>query len=198
MNVSERERRLLIGLVPALMITVFVYYWTEPSSSVTPVVADTAAAIDVAQARLDRVRAISATIPPLQDLKQKSSAELAQWEKRLVQADTPAQAQAQLLQIFRRVARLQGPSLDIRSSDLGTVQPSNGYSEIAMNINVECQIEGLLNLLTDIASQPEFLSWRDLRVSSPDNKQKRIVVSLTLLALAPAKLIPRPAGANRG
>ena len=198
MNVTERERRLLIGLVPALMITVFVYYWTEPSSSVTPVVADTAAAIDVAQARLDRVRAISATIPPLQDLKQKSSAELAQWEKRLVQADTPAQAQAQLLQIFRRVARLQGPSLDIRSSDLGTVQPSNGYSEIAMNINVECQIEGLLNLLTDIASQPEFLSWRDLRVSSPDNKQKRIVVSLTLLALAPAKLIPRPAGANRG
>ena len=106
--------------------------------------------------------------------------------------------QVLLLQIFRRVARLQGPSLDIRSSDLGTVQPSNGYSEIAMNINVECQIEGLLNLLTDIASQPEFLSWRDLRVSSTDNKQKRIVVSLTLLALAPAKLIPRPAGANRG
>lgn len=198
MNVTERERRLLIGLVPALMITVFVYYWTEPSSSVAPVVADTAAAIDVAQARLDRVRAISATIPPLQDLKQKSSAELAQWEKRLVQADTPAQAQAQLLQIFRRVARLQGPSLDIRGSDLGTVQPSNGYSEIAMNVNVECQIEGLINLLTDIAAQPEFLSWRDLRVSSPDNKQKRIIVSLTLLALAPAKLIPRPAGANRG
>lgn len=198
MNISERERRLLIGLVPALMISVFVYYWTEPSSSVAPVVADTAAAIDVAQARLDRVRAISATIPPLQNLKLKSSAELAQWEKRLVQADTPAQAQAQLLQIFRRVARLQGASLDIRGSDLGSVQPANGYSEIAMNVNIECQIEGLLNLLTDLASQPEFLSWRDVHISSPENKQKRLLVSFTLMALAPAKLISRPVGANRG
>ena len=198
MNVSERERRLLIALVPALMITAFVYFWTEPSSSAAPVVTDTAAAIDIAQARLDRVRAIAAMVPPLQDLKQKTAAELALWDKRLVQADTAAQAQAQLLQIFRRVARLQGATVEIRSSDLGTVQPSNAYAEIALNVTVDCQVEGLLNLLTDIASQPEFLSWRDLRVSSPDSKQKRINVSLTLLALAPAKLIARPAGGNRG
>lgn len=198
MNITERERRLLIALVPVLLITLFVYYWTEPSTSAAPVVADTAAAIDIAQARLDRVRAVAATVPPLRDLKQKTGAELAQWEKRLVQADTPAQAQAQLLQIFRRVARQQGPTLEIRGSDLGTVQPSNAYAEIALNVNIDCQVENLLNLLTDIASQPELLSWRDLRVTSQDNKQKRIMVSLTLLALAPAKLINRPAGANRG
>ena len=113
-------------------------------------------------------------------------------------ADTPAQAQALLNQIFRRIARVQGTAVEIRGTDIGTVQPSGSYSEIALNVNFDCRIEGLANLLTDIASQPEFLAWRDLRISSPDSKLKRINVTLTFVGLAPAKLLPAAQGANRG
>ena len=196
-KLSERERRLLIGLIPALIITAAVYFWTEPSTSVAPII-DHAAAIDAARIRLDRSRATAATLPSLQDAKKTADASLAVWEKRLIQADTPAQAQALLNQIFRRIARVQGPSVEIRGTDIGTVQPSGSYSEISLNVTFDCQIEGLANLLTDIASQPEFLAWRDLRISSPDSKLKRINVTLTFVGLAPAKLLPAAQGANRG
>ena len=198
MSITERERRLLILLIPSVIISAFVYYWTEPATTAVPVVADTGLSIEQAQLRLAKARATAAQVPTLQELKKKTEADLAAWEKRLIIADTPAQAQAQLLQVFRRVARLQGPYVELRSSDIGTVQRLNAYSEISMTVAFDCQIEGLVNLLTDIASQPEFLSWRDLRISSPDSKQKRINVSFTLLGLAPAKLMPTPVGAKRG
>ncbi len=196
-KLSERERRLLIGLIPALVITVAVYFYTEPSSSVAPII-DHAAAIEAARIRLDRSRVTAATLPGRQDSKKAVDASLAVWEKRLIQADTPAQAQALLNQIFRRIARVQGPAVEIRGTDIGTVQPSGSYSEIALNVNFDCRIEGLANLLTDIASQPEFLAWRDLRIVSPDSKLKRITVTLTFVGLAPAKLLATPQGANRG
>lgn len=196
-KLSQRERRLLIGLIPALIITVAVYFYTEPSSSVAPII-DHTAAIEAARIRLDKSRATAATLPNRQDTRKTTDASLSVWEKRLIQADTPAQAQALLNQIFRRIARVQGPAVEIRGTDIGTVQPSGSYSEIALNVNFDCRIEGLANLLTDISSQPEFLVWRDLRIVSPDTKLKRITVTLTFVGLAPAKLLATSKGANRG
>lgn len=196
-NLSDRERKLVMALIPTLLITAIVYYMTEPSATVAPVV-DTSAAIESARVRLERARIIAAQLPSRQDTKKALDASLANWEKRLITADTPAQAQAQLNQIFRRIARVQGPTVDIRSIDIGTVQPLDGYAEIVLNIAFDCQVEGLVNLLTDVASQPEFLSWRDIRISSPDSKQKRITVSMTLLGIAPAKLLPKTPGGGRG
>jgi hypothetical protein len=196
-NISDRERKLLMALVPALIITAIVYYATEPSSSVAPVV-DTAAAIDTAKLRLENARITAAQLPARQEAKKSLDAGLATWEKRLITADTAAQAQAQLNQIFRRVARVQGPTVEIRGIDIGSVQPIDKFAEIVVNVSFDCQVEGLVNLLTDIASQPEFLSWRDVRVSSPDSKLKRINVTMTLIGLAPAKLLAKPQTAGRG
>ena len=196
-NLSDRERKLLMALVPALLITAIVYYVTEPSTSAAPVV-DTAAAIDTARIRLERARVTAAQLPARQDAKKALDASLATWEKRLITADTAAQAQAQLNQIFRRVARVQGPTVEIRSIDIGNVQPIDKYAEIVLSVSFDCQVEGLVNLLTDLSSQPEFLSWRDVRVSSPESKQKRINVSMTLIGLAPAKLLVRPQTGGRG
>lgn len=196
-RLSDRERKLVIGLIPALLVTAIVYYVTEPSSTAAPLV-DTPAAIEVARLRLDRARSISAQLPARQDAKKALDTSIGGWEKRLINADTPAQAQAQLNQIFRRIARVQGPTVDIRSIDIGTVQAAGSYAEIILNVSFDCQVEGLVNLLTDLSSQPEFLSWRDIRVSSPDSKQKRINVSMTLIGLAPAKLMTRTQPGGRG
>ena len=196
-NLSDRERKLLFALVPALLITAFVYFWTEPSAGAPPVV-DTAAAIEVAKLRLDRARATAALLPARQDTQKSLQSSLASIEKRFVMADTSAQAQAQLNQIFRRVARAQGPAVEIRGMDIGSIQPVDAYAEILININIDCQVEGLVNLLTDIAAQPEALGWRDLRVSATDSKQKRLNVSLTLIGLTRAKPAAKPATGSRG
>jgi len=78
------------------------------------------------------------------------------------------------------------------------VQASGNYSEIILNVSFDCQVEGLVNLLTDLSSQSEYLSWRDVRVASPDSKQKRINVSMTLIGLAPAKLLTKAQPGGRG
>lgn len=194
---SERERKLVLSLIPALIVTAIVYFYTESSPSAAPTM-DSAAAIEVAKVRLDRARGVAATLPALQDSRKSLDAGLAVWNKRLITADTPAQAQAQLNQTFRRIARLQGPAVEIRNMDLGSVHAANAFTEILVSVSFDCQVEGLVNLLTDLSAQPEFLTWRDLRVVSPDSKQKRINVSMVLVAIGPAKLAPRPAQAVRG
>ena len=196
-NLSDRERKLLFALVPALLVTAFVYYWTEPSAGAPPVV-DTAAAIEVAKIRLDRARATATLRPLREETKKRLQASLASAEKRFVIADTPAQAQAVLTQIFRRIARAQGPAVEIRGMDIGSIQPVNAYAEILVGVNFDCQIEGLVNLLTDLSSQPEALGWRDLRVSATDSKQKRLNVTLTFIGLTQLKQAAKPAAGGRG
>jgi hypothetical protein len=196
-NLSDRERKLLMALIPALLVTAFVYFWTEPSAGAPPVV-DTAAAIEVAKLRLDRARATSALLPARQDTRKMLQSSLASAEKRFIMADTSAQAQAQLNQIFRRIARAQGPAVEIRGMDIGSIQPVNAYAEILIGVNFDCQVEGLVNLLTDLSTQPEAIGWRDLRVSATESKQKRLNVSLTFIGLTQAKPAAKPATGSRG
>jgi hypothetical protein len=187
-QLTDRERKLIYALLPVLILAAAFEYWPESDTAAAPV-ADTAAAIEVAQARLQRARLAVATLPDREKAADTQKQELAKWEKRLITAETPAQAQAQLNQLFRRLASAQGGAVALRGIELGTLHAAAPYAEIRMNVNFECQIEGLINLLTDIAAQPELLAWRDLRVNSPDSKQKRINVSLTLVALTPASLL---------
>ncbi|GEM_PF-405448 len=196
-NLSERERKLLIALVPALVIAAFVYFWTEPSAGAAPVV-DTSAAIEVAKQRLDRARVTAALLPALQDKRKALESNLASVEKRFIVGETPAQSQAILSQIFRRIVRSQGASVEIRGMDIGSVEPSNAYAEILVNVSFDCQIEGLINLLTDISAQPEALGWRDLRVVGTESKQKRLTGSMTFIGLTPGKTPVKPPAGGRG
>ncbi len=197
-NLSERERKLVLSLIPTLLVCAAFYYWPEGGDGEVAPVMDTSAAIETARVRLDKLRATAAQTPALQEAAKKLDTNLAGWEKRLITADTPAQAQAQLNQIFRRVARLQGPAVEVRNVDIGAVLPAQHYAEVRLGVTFDCQVEGLVNLLTELSGQPEFLSWRDLRVVSQDSKQKRINVSFTLVGLTSLKLAPRVVGGNIG
>ena len=185
-SLTERERKLLTAAIPALILIGAVYFWPEAGSAVGPVL-DKAAAIETARTRLDQARVTAAQFPAKTEALKKLDANLALWRKRFIAGDTPAQAQAQLNQTFRRIARLQGPAVEIRTIDIGTVQSLQHHSEIIINVNFDCQIEGLVNLLSDLASQPEFLIWRDIRISSSDSKQKRIGVSMAIVGLTQVK-----------
>jgi hypothetical protein len=81
--------------------------------------------------------------------------------------------------------------MNLRATDIGQVIAAEDYAEVVLNVSVECQIEGLLNLLADITAQPELLSWRDLRIASTDAKTKRLSVNFYLMARAPKRLAPK-------
>jgi uncharacterized membrane-anchored protein YhcB (DUF1043 family) len=189
MKLTDRDRRLIPILVIGLIGLLAAQFW--PQQDVVAPVQNTSRELELARKQLDRYRAVAATLPKRSQDKKKADALLAATEKRLIQAETSAQAQAQLLQIFRRVVRAQNYSMDFRSSDIGRVRPEGDYAAIMLSINFECQIETLVNLLADLSAQPELLSWDDIHVIASDPRQKRISVSLTLLGFGPKKLLPK-------
>ena len=117
-------------------------------------------------------------------------------EKRLLQADTAAQAQAQVRQIVSRVARGQNPPVDIRASEFGAVKPlGTEYGEVPVTVTIECGIEQLLNIIAEMSSQPEMVAVNELRVYASNAKQKTTTVRLTVSAAVAKRLVPERKGA---
>jgi hypothetical protein len=198
MKISARERRLLLILGISFAVWLVIFNWTGNEEVVGPVEVVDAGSVAAAQLRLDKTRAMAARLPAVSEDLKRAEATLAGVEKRLLAADTPAQASAQLLNIFRRLARSQGDAVIMRSADLGTFSAAGEYAELAMIMNLDCQIESLVNLLADLTTQPELISWRDLKVGSADSKTKRLNVVITLLARCPKRLAPKTGTASAG
>jgi len=168
-------------------------YW--PSSS-TPVVVASNDSVGLAEKRLARLREIAATVPAKQEIAAKASAELATREKGLLAADTAPQAQAQLIQIVRRVGAVEAPPIEIRATELGAIRPfGDAYGEATVSVQIECRIDQLINLLASLASQPELVSAGDVRINATNVKDKTVTVRLTVSGIVPRKLVPEKKGA---
>jgi hypothetical protein len=193
MTVEDRNRRALIALA-VLAPLILAYYFISSDESAAPVVA----AVDnipAAEKRLNRLRELAGSVPGKEQILAQVSAELSQREKGLIQADTAAQAQAQLLQILRKVARSQNPPVDLRNTEMGQAKPfGKDYGEVAVSANFDCGIEQLLNLLADITAQNEAIGTSELRVGSANPKQKTMPVRLTISALVRREVIPERKG----
>jgi hypothetical protein len=196
MRLSDRERRLVTVLGISFAVWLVIFNWGGEDAPVGPVPSSDPASIEAAQLRLDRTRALAARLPAASEDLKRAEQTLAVWEKRLIVAETPAQATAQLLTIFRRLARSQGDAIVLRSADLGTLSAAGEYAEIAMNIALDCRIESLVNLLADLTAQPELIAWRDLKIASSDPKSKRLNVVFVLLARSPKRLAPKASTAT--
>ncbi len=122
-------------------------------------------------------------------------AELATREKGVIQADTLAQAQAQLVQIVRRLTSAQTPPIEVRSVEIGQARPlGEQYGEIWVPMSFECRIEQLVNLLADMTAQPELIATSELRVSAANQTDKTINVRLIISGVVPRKLVPEKRG----
>jgi hypothetical protein len=110
--------------------------------------------IPMAEKRLARLRQLAAAAPARQRALKAADAELARRENGILKAATAAQAQEQLLQIVRRVAKSQMPPVEIKNSELGTARAiSEDYGETTVTIHFECRIEQLVSLLADLTAQ---------------------------------------------
>ncbi len=120
MTIQPRDRRALAGLAVGAILALVVRFWPE---SAPPVVAPTANSTTTAEMRLARLRESAATVPAKEEILKKVSADLSLREKGILKEDTPAQAEAQLMQIIRRITSAERPPLEIRSTELNGIRP---------------------------------------------------------------------------
>lgn len=191
MKIEQRDKRAL--LVLAVGCAVLVLYLALSGESGRPQVVGAADSIPSAERRLARVRQLAAGVSGRQDVLKQVSSELAQREQGVIQADTAAQAQAQLLDVIKRVAKAQTPPLEFGTVELGqqVARLGEDYGEVQVTVPFTCHIDELLNFLADLTRQPEALATNEMRVSAGDAKQKTMRVRLTIVGVVPKRLVPQ-------
>lgn len=195
MKLGKRDQRALLILAGAVVVILVLHFWMSGKEQVEA--ARTVESIPLAEKRLEKLRKLGATLPAKEKGSQAVLAALERREKGMIQAETAPQAQAQILQIFRRIATAQTPPIDLKTVEMGQVRPlGQDYGEISVPVTFECRIEQLVNLLADLTAQPEALATRDLRISVANAKEKVMNVRLTVSGLAPRRLVPEQKGAG--
>ena len=197
MRLSPRDRRALAALAVAVVLGLAYRFW--PSSDAPAVIAPTTDNVALTEKRLAKLRETAATVPAKEKILKQVAGDLALREKGLIAADTAAQAQAQLIQIIRRVGAVENPPVEIRATEIGPVRPlSDAYGEAFVSVQIECRIDQLVNILAAIPAQPELVATSDVRVISTNAKDKAVGVRLTLSGIVPRRLVPEKskAGAN--
>ncbi|HYZ86938.1 MAG TPA: type II secretion system protein GspM [Bryobacteraceae bacterium] len=186
---SERDRRALILLAVAV-VGILLFYFTSGQPTVK-VVEASVNDVAAAERRLTRLREMKAAVPGREQVLETVKKELATREQGLLQAETAAQAQAQLLQILRRVSGEQPQPIQIRNFEPGQVRPlGEDYGEAIASVSMDCRPEQLVNLLADLTKQKELVSTSEIRVGLANRTEKTMPVRLTVSAVVPRKLVP--------
>ena len=190
MTLQTRDRRALALLAVAGLIWALAYrFW--PAEATPVIVAPAGDPVTLAETRLAKLRDTAASVPAKEDILKKVSADLAVREKGMITAETAAQAQAQLLQIVRRLGAAEIPPVDIRGTELNVIRAlGDAYGEASVSVQIDCRIDQLVNLMAAVQSQPELIATRDLRVLSSSAKEKTVSVRLTVSGVVPRRLVP--------
>ena len=190
MTNEQRDKRALMVL-GAVAVLAFIY-WMAGSSSSSVKVSAPVESIDRVEKGLANLRSRAAALPAKEVLLKQANAELAEREKGLISGDTADQAQAQLLQVLRRVAKAQTPPLEIRQVELGQPRSyGNAYGLVTVSVTVDCRIEELINLLSTLSAQPETIATDEIRFGMANAKQKTMPVRLTVSGIVAQRLAPK-------
>jgi hypothetical protein len=196
-TLRDRDKRALVVLAVVLPLAGLIYLLSGSSSSSGggSKVAAPVESVARDERRIAILRAAMATVNGKESVLKQVSAELADREKGLIPGDTAEQAQAQLLQIMRRLAKTQFPPVDLRQSELG--QPRSygeSYAKVTVSVSFDCRIDELLNLLAAISAQPEIIATDEIRCGAANPKSKSMPVRLTVSGLVPRRLVPEKKG----
>jgi len=188
---DRRTAGILVGGVLAVLILRFGVYRDAPPAVVAP-----EESIPVAQHRLERVRQLAATVSGKQAVLQQAQDELRKRETGILQADTAAQAGAQLLDVIRKAAIANG--IDARGAEeVNRVKPlANDYGEVSVTVTFACGIEQLVNFLAALTNEPEILATNEINISGGNDKNKSVQVRLSLSGVVPKKLVPEKKGVS--
>lgn len=189
LNMSGRDKRALGILAIAAVVALAFYFWPQDTGA-APV--EAAGSIPLAEQRLASVRRLASQAPVEgQQLKQLEEG-LRKDEESLIRADTPQQAQAELLQILRGVAGAQQPPIEFSNVDLGQIRAfGDHYGQVMVTVTFGCAIEQLVNLLADLTRQNVAIAPDEIRISTRNEEQKLIEVRLAVAAMVPGEMVPK-------
>jgi Tfp pilus assembly protein PilO len=188
MTTGTLDKRLVTLLAVSAAVALVLRFGVYGDNSSPTVVAASETAPQAEQ-RLDQLRRISATLDGKEAVKKQAEAELAVREKGLIQADTEAQARAQLLELTTNIARSNG--IDTHGmDDYKSRAVSSDYGEISVTVSFTCAIEQLVNFLAALANQPQILATNEIRVSGGHDKKKNVQVRVSVSGVVPRKLLP--------
>ncbi len=190
---SDREKRLLYLLGPAVLVVLFIRFvvLSDSSPSTKPILAIRSAS--QTEKQLAKLRQVAATVPAKEALLTQVDAELGLREKGVLVADTAPQAQARLLEIAKKVAKAEG--IELRGGDLGQVKNYGAdYGEATVAISFECHIEQFVNFMAGLSHEPELLAPSDLRINTANVKEKTIGIRMILGGMVPKKMVPERKG----
>jgi Tfp pilus assembly protein PilO len=194
-TIGARDKRALTILGGALVLGLIYWFATSSSSSSSTKIVGAVDSVDRAEKRLATIRKAAAMLPAKDEILRQASSELSAREKGLIPGDTADQAQAQLLQILRRIARAQSPPLEIRQVELA--QPrgyGSAYGMVSASVTIDCRIEDLVNFLTSVSATPEIIATDDIRFGAGNPKQKVMPVRITVSGIVARRLIPEKKG----
>jgi hypothetical protein len=119
--------------------------------------------------------------------------ELAEAEKGLLRAATPAQASAEMQQLMREMLRGQG--INMQASEFAPVRAAGeDYAQVPLAVVFQCGIEQWINLMAALRNAPQVLSTVEARLASADQKNKTVQVRMVVAGYIPASLLgARPA-----
>jgi hypothetical protein len=198
MTLSPRYRRFVWWSVVSLIVTGIYTYWQQ-SSEPAVVVAAPIDSVTMAERQLAKLREAAATVPQKQEILKQVSGDLALREKGIINADTAQQAQAQIIQVLRKLGQDERPPVEFRTQEIGAVrllEKSDVYGEVLVSVQIECGIDQLVNILVGLAARPELIASNDMRLTSANPKEKTIGVRLTVSGVVPRKLVPGKKGAG--
>src|SRR5580658_1766858 len=151
MKLTSRDRRALFILL--LVVAVIGLRWVTATHSSKPnsTVMAQAAPVGRLLTKLAGRRKATAAISQKEEVLQRLLKELAVQESSLIQGDTAAEAQARLLQILKKATSQQEPPLEVRQIEFSSPrQLGDAYGEVSVSITVQCTIDELLNLISDL------------------------------------------------
>jgi Tfp pilus assembly protein PilO len=189
-TIDRRTLVLLLVMLGLLVAVILRFGLSNDSASVVVAPSDS---IPAAEHRLERLRQVAATVPGKEEVLKKALAELETRHAGMLNADTSAQAQAQLIQVIRRVAMANG--IDARGAEEMRVRPlANDYGEVSVTVTFSSAIEQLVNFLAALANEPQILATNEINISGGTDKKKNVQVRLGLSAVVAKKLVPAKRG----
>ena len=191
MNISERDRCALVGLGIAAVVGLVVQFWPSGADPKTPGAVISTFAPGMLEPRLLKLRSLAAEQPGRSKILDQVKNELKTREKGILQADTAAQAQAQLVQIVRTIGRSVVPPVEARQADIGRVSAfGTDYGEVTVAVQFEAGITQIVSVLGAIGSQPELIATTELRILEATAKDKLMQVRLVVSGIVPKRLVP--------
>jgi Tfp pilus assembly protein PilO len=181
-SLSQRDRRALLILGAAVAVFLLLQFGVFPRTEGGGV---SSAPIDLLERRLRRLQQLARQKPRAAAEAEAAARELAEMEKGLLKAATPALASAEMQQVVKELLTSQGIAL--QSSEFGPVKAAGEhYAQVPLTVVFTCGIEQWINWMTAVRNAPQILATEEMRLSLGDPKNKTVQVRMVVAGFIPA------------